>query len=133
MEKEKAEAPDDLIAECRYCVEGHDRVASSVSDAWVHPATPVGRVVCSYEETPAESALRSLASYVGNGGYNAPRVDAKVFEDKVRSGIETFIRQEKIKAIDEFVERVMKGLGGYANHYPGYCEIMRSVAEEMKL
>ena len=32
-------------------------------------------------------AMRSLASYVGAGGYNADTVDAGVFEDKIRWGI----------------------------------------------
>ena len=32
-------------------------------------------------------AMRSLASYVGAGGYNADAVDAGVFEDKIRWGI----------------------------------------------
>jgi hypothetical protein len=36
----------------------------------------------SYAET-----LRSIASYVGAGGYNADTVDAGVFEDKIRWGI----------------------------------------------
>jgi len=36
----------------------------------------------SYAET-----LRSLASYVGAGGYNADTVDADVFEEKIRWGI----------------------------------------------
>lgn len=36
----------------------------------------------SYTET-----LRSLASYVGAGGYNADTVDAGVFEEKIRCGI----------------------------------------------
>ena len=46
------------------------------------PAKPVDR-----EETEAEAVLRSLASYVGAGGYNAERVDADVFERKIRWGI----------------------------------------------
>lgn len=40
-----------------------------------------------------EEALRSLASYVGNGGYNAPSVDATAFEAKVRSGIDAAIEK----------------------------------------
>jgi hypothetical protein len=35
----------------------------------------------------AEEALRSLASFVGAGGYNADKVDAGVFEEKIRWGI----------------------------------------------
>lgn len=35
-----------------------------------------------------EGVLRSLASYVGAGGYNADDVDPKTFEDKVRWGID---------------------------------------------
>lgn len=42
----------------------------------------------------AEGALRSLASYVGNGGYNAPVVDAKEFRLKVVEGIDTLVSVE---------------------------------------
>lgn len=35
-----------------------------------------------------EDVLRGLASYVGNGGYNAPRVDPDVFDAKIRDGID---------------------------------------------
>lgn len=35
----------------------------------------------------AEDVLRSLASFVGAGGYNADKVDADVFEEKIRWGI----------------------------------------------
>ena len=42
-------------------------------------------------------AMRSLASYVGAGGYNADAVDAGVFEDKIRWGIgEIIARMEKV-------------------------------------
>lgn len=48
----------------------------------------------SYAET-----LRSIASYVGAGGYNADTVDAGVFEEKIRWGIgEIMKRMEKVEA-----------------------------------
>jgi len=48
----------------------------------------------SYAET-----LRSLASYVGAGGYNSDTVDAGVFEEKIRWGIgEIMKRMEKVEA-----------------------------------
>ena len=48
----------------------------------------------SYAET-----LRSIASYVGAGGYNADTVDASVFEEKIRWGIgEIMARTEKAEA-----------------------------------
>lgn len=40
-------------------------------------------------------AMRSLASYVGAGGYNADAVDAGVFEDKIRWGIGEIIARMK--------------------------------------
>lgn len=47
----------------------------------------------------AEESLRSLASYVGAGGYNADTVDAEVFEQKIRWGIRQFMdRLEKAEA-----------------------------------
>lgn len=33
---------------CRWCAEGYEPIPSSVSDAMVHPDSPVGRVVCAY-------------------------------------------------------------------------------------
>lgn len=38
-----------------------------------------------------EEVLRSLASYVGAGGYNAPEVDPRAFEEKIRWGIDALI------------------------------------------
>lgn len=43
------------------------------------------------DESPAELALRSLASWLSAGGYNAPTVDAKVFEEKIRWGVQNAI------------------------------------------
>jgi hypothetical protein len=45
------------------------------------------------EEHPAELALRSLACWLGAGGYNAPTVDAKVFEEKIRWGVDNAIKE----------------------------------------
>jgi len=45
-------------------------------------------------------ALRELASYVGNGGHNAPDpIDAGVFVAKVRDGIDDFARSEVKRAL----------------------------------
>ena len=47
----------------------------------------------------AEDVLRSLASFVGAGGYNADKVDADVFEQKTRWGIGQIMeRLEKAEA-----------------------------------
>jgi hypothetical protein len=47
----------------------------------------------------AEEALRSLASFVGAGGYNADKVDAGVFEQKIHWGIGQIMeRLEKAEA-----------------------------------
>lgn len=43
----------------------------------------------------AHEALRSLASRVGNGGYNAPEVDPVAFEAKVSDGIDSLMRVER--------------------------------------
>lgn len=40
------------------------------------------------ERDERDDVLRSLAAYVGNGGYNAEKVDADVFEAKVRDGVD---------------------------------------------
>lgn len=38
-----------------------------------------------------EDALRSLAAYVGAGGYNAQTVEPDKFEDKIRWGIDHLV------------------------------------------
>lgn len=43
-------------------------------------------------EYTAEDALRSLAFYVGYGGYNSPSVDPILFEQKVRDGIDLLVK-----------------------------------------
>jgi hypothetical protein len=48
-----------------------------------HPKEAARLIAC-------ENVLRSLASYLGCGGYNAPEVDAAVFEEKIRYGIDSF-------------------------------------------
>lgn len=53
-----------------------------------------------YEETPAEEALRSLACWLGVGGYNAPAVDAKEFEAKIREGITLYSQTHGFVARD---------------------------------
>lgn len=45
------------------------------------------------EETPAEEVLRSLACSLSAGGYNAPTVDAKLFEEKIRWGIDNAVKE----------------------------------------
>lgn len=47
------------------------------------------------ERDEAQEALRSLACYLGVGGYNAPNVDAKIFEQKIRHGIDELIKVER--------------------------------------
>lgn len=46
------------------------------------------------ERDAAHKALRSLACWLGVGGYNAPTVDAAVFERKIRAGVDDLIRVE---------------------------------------
>jgi hypothetical protein len=48
------------------------------------------QVLDTTEESPAELALRSLACWLGAGGYHAPTVDAKVFEEKIRWGVANY-------------------------------------------
>jgi hypothetical protein len=74
--------------ECRLCASGSPRLRSSVSDAWIHHGPATQHILCERAETPAQEALRSLASFLGVGGYNPPFVDAEVFEKKIRDGIE---------------------------------------------
>lgn len=50
------------------------------------------------EETDAEMALRSIASWLGVGGFNAPTVDAKAFEQKIYEGVEIAIKSHYVAA-----------------------------------
>lgn len=59
----------------------------------------VGELGARLEE--AEDVLRAMASYVGNGGYNADTVDPKVFEAKIREGIDFIIRVEVNRALSD--------------------------------
>lgn len=61
------------------------------------------------ELNAAHDVLRSLASFVGNGGYNADTVDAKVFEGKIRDGIDSQARM--LAEARAEVERLKKRLG----------------------
>jgi len=71
---------DNTIQEYAYELGGTD------SGEYHLTAQDVARIAAKASE-PYTSALRSLASYVGAGGYNADAVDAGVFEDKIRWGI----------------------------------------------
>jgi len=46
------------------------------------------------EECHAEEALRSLACWLGVGGYNADKVDAEAFERRIREGVEMLVSSE---------------------------------------
>jgi hypothetical protein len=59
-----------------------------VTDRGIRARELARQVLDANEESPAELALRSLASWLGAGGYNAPTVDAKAFEEKIRWGVE---------------------------------------------
>lgn len=63
------------------------------------------------EETDAEMALRSIASWLGVGGFNAPTVDAKVFERKIYEGVERAIKSHYVAAEEpELPEPVLIGM-----------------------
>ena len=76
-----------------------EQIDRSLSGGSVRPAAqgeatgPVdqGRVEA-LEEAPAEEVLRGLASYLGVGGYNADKVDADVFDRKIRDGIDMLVK-----------------------------------------
>lgn len=60
-------------------------------------------------EHPAELALRSLAAWLGVGGYNAARVDAKVFEAKIRWAFENLQQTRPLDAEWTATDRHRKG------------------------
>lgn len=53
------------------------------------------------ERDEAQDTLRRLASWLGNGGFNAPTVDAKEFESKIRDGIDAIIKVEVNRALSD--------------------------------
>lgn len=69
-----------------------DGVAGVHAAGWLREALMLRWMTARAEA--AEDALRSLASYVGNGGYNAPTVDAKEFRLKIVDGIDTLVSVE---------------------------------------
>lgn len=80
-------------------------------------ALPSGRAVAASPSSPqavspvpasipsAEDALRSLASYVGAGGYNALSVDPALFESKIRWGIDYLINATIQRCADVIEEQ----------------------------
>lgn len=83
---------DNTIQEYAYELGGTD------SGEYHLTAQDVARIAAKASE-PYTSVLRSLASYVGAGGYNADTVDADVFEEKIRWGIRgVMARMEKAEA-----------------------------------
>lgn len=74
---------DDMQTPCAYPEGGQP---GCLRDKWLSAAPVVP------DETPAEEVLRSLASYLGAGGYNAPTVDAEVFKEKILWGIDNAIK-----------------------------------------
>ena len=82
------------------------------------------------EESPAEGVLRSLASWLGAGGYNAPTVDARVFEEKIRWGVQQAvydaIRDERRRCIRVCEER---GAAYRKTRAPGWFEVDHETAQ----
>ena len=73
------------------CKDQHDELGCPhlTHDGHRHPVEAHRLIHC-------ENALRSLASWLGNGGYNAPTVEAKVFESKIRDGVEALVSGYKL-------------------------------------
>jgi hypothetical protein len=83
-----------------------------------------GKLCISQQHEALETVLRSLASYVGNGGFNAESVDPAIFEEKIRDGIDRLTRvegerreraeaqpaasQERVKRLEEALRRKAK-------------------------
>lgn len=69
------------------CKDQHDELDCPhlTHNGYRHPAESERLIAC-------ERALRSLASWLSVGGFNAPTVDAKVFEEKIRWGVEHLLQ-----------------------------------------
>lgn len=69
------------------CKDQHDELGCphALHSGYRHPVESRRLIDC-------ENVLRSLASWLGVGGYNAPIVDAKLFEEKIRWGVDHEIK-----------------------------------------
>lgn len=74
-------------------------------------------------ESDAEMALRSLANWLGVGGYNAPTVDAKVFEQKIRDGVSMLY--EKPQTLQSAVDKWVTDAGNSAVNRGGAISVKR--------
>ena len=61
---------------------------ASVEEAVAAPVRNPLEVSVRHRMDSCEDALRTLAIYLGIGGYNAPTVDGVVFAEKIRWGID---------------------------------------------
>jgi hypothetical protein len=82
------------------CKDQHDELdcPHGTHDGYRHPIESRRLIEC-------ENALRSLASWLGVGGYNAPVVDAKLFEQKIRFGVEEIQKMKTAKSWQGQVDR----------------------------
>lgn len=48
---------------CRWCDQGYTPIPSSVSNAWVHPDSPVGRVVCSQVPERTDTIFQRIQTH----------------------------------------------------------------------
>lgn len=73
------------------CREQHDELGCphEHNNGYRHPTESKRLINC-------ENALRSLASWLSAGGYNAPQVDAKVFEEKIRWGVDHLLAASRV-------------------------------------
>jgi len=53
-----------------------------------------------------QDVLRSLASYVGNGGYNATEVNPDIFYAKIKDGIDRVTERPDLRSL---IEQLRKG------------------------
>lgn len=79
--------PEGEIYCSQECQDQHDALGCphETHNGFRHPLEARRLIEC-------EDVLRSLASWLGAGGYNAPTVDPKVFEEKIRWGVEEAIK-----------------------------------------
>jgi len=68
---------------------------SSIEEAIIAPIRNRLEVSVRHRLSSCEDALRTLAIYLGVGGYNAPTVDGQVFAEKIRWGIDHILAVEK--------------------------------------
>lgn len=78
---------------------------------------------------PLEDVLRTLASWLGNGGYNAPSpIDPAQFEAKIRDGVECELKMAKVLALSGARTRAFNFWNN--GRHSGYLDLYAAIEDK---